>query len=148
MAYEITYEYSMNMKCSNYINSYFPDFPKLDEICSPEDKCMLLNILPTNLPLELVVSKVNDNIYFKKCAIERWYHLIPINIKEKNMFIFNSTELKKEEPLENTEIKEYSIKNDDLFTESKNWKEHYLENHMREYLENLKPEDYDPEQVT
>ncbi|XP_044750313.1 dynein regulatory complex subunit 5-like [Coccinella septempunctata] len=136
------------------ISDNWEDNPLLDEICSPEDRCILLNILPTNLPLCITVPIINDNFYWKKSALERWPHLMPTNVTECDMFTFPSKAIEKksfdcdDENISDTSLyTENSSEKTGVFTETKSWKQYYLENHIKEYLEKLQPEEYDPEEM-
>ncbi|XP_045471981.1 dynein regulatory complex subunit 5-like [Harmonia axyridis] len=150
---------SLKELCIQSIADNWEDFAQVDDICLPEDKCMLLNILPTNLPLHLTVPIIKDNIYWKKCALLRWPQKMPMNITDSGMFIFNSPNSKEEkhedkedlqvdgEKSYNSEIDESSSVNSLLPYDRKTWKEYYLENHIKEYLEKMEPAEYDPEQM-
>ncbi|KAL3281064.1 hypothetical protein HHI36_004288 [Cryptolaemus montrouzieri] len=117
--------------------------PKLDEILLPEDRCSLLNILPVDLPLELTVSKIEDNIYWKKCSLNKWPTQMPRNVINKRMFAF-PTRSDKNESLDATSL---GSEDDLVYIAEKSWKQYYLENYIKEFLEKLQPEQYDPEKL-
>lgn len=141
----------------------------------------LLDILPTDLPLNLSVANIAYDCYWLRCYKKRWPERPPLgrNFSEVEK-LERETEKKYVEELsptlstidtpDNKDIAQMSGDEDDQnsnllsLTKSididtcpitfsgqsnveKNWKELYLEMHIQEYLENLDPENYDPEKV-
>ncbi|KAK9888881.1 hypothetical protein WA026_001102 [Henosepilachna vigintioctopunctata] len=144
--------YTLKQLCIISIAQNWTEHPKLEELVLPEDRCMLLSLLPEDLPLELTVPRIPDNMYWKKCYLKKWPSCLIRNVIDKDMFLLPSSLVARDEhsSLQNVEISstnsdEYSVKNE--FSQLKTWKQHYLENYMKEMLENLDPVKYDPEEI-
>lgn len=110
---------------------------------------LLLSILATDLPLEITVPVIHEDVYWKRCYEGRWPNQLPKNIKEDVSFpMYTSTTRSSSiETIDsNTNKSQSTFQTNDLsFT--KTWKDYYLEMHIKEYLEYLRPEEYEPEKV-
>lgn len=112
----------------------------MDEIQSPIDRNHLLDLLSTNLPISLTIPRINDDIYWKKCFKNRWPTLsTPKHCNEEVDVNFS---------IVRTNFSTNSSRRSSLKTQtSRSWKECYIETHVKEYLENLRCEDYDAEKI-
>jgi len=54
------------------IISIWKDYPILKALPTCVDKDMLLEMLPTDLPFELTIRKIEDGIYWERAAKDRW----------------------------------------------------------------------------
>ncbi|XP_043250668.1 dynein regulatory complex subunit 5-like [Colletes gigas] len=59
------------------IASVWKDNPILEELPTCEDKNELIEILPTNLPFELTITRIEDEYYWERCSKDRWEHNDP-----------------------------------------------------------------------
>lgn len=131
----------------------------------------LLDILPTDLPLHLTVNNITYDCYWLRCYRARWPNKPPLgrNFSEVENLLQRKEDTRNvtSSPQNNESIRapnnhstlktssEKSTGSNSLNSSvisakingEKSWKELYLEMHLREYLENLEPENYDPEQV-
>lgn len=124
----------------------------MEEIVLTIDRCLLLNILSTDLPLTMTVPKIGDDIYWKRCYLQKWPKIISENVAtdvqiNESVKVNNS----RKSSNDNNNGTDTSIKSRKSSMEEepfkRSWKECFLEAHIREYLEKLKPEDYDAEKV-
>ncbi|XP_076231005.1 dynein regulatory complex subunit 5 [Calliopsis andreniformis] len=46
--------------------------PIIEELPTCEDRADLIEILPTDLPLELTIKKIDDEYYWERCSKNRW----------------------------------------------------------------------------
>jgi len=60
------------------IVSIWKDYPILKALPTCVDKDMLLEMLPTDLPFELVIRKIEDGIYWERAAKDRWENIRPV----------------------------------------------------------------------
>ncbi|KAJ3654632.1 hypothetical protein Zmor_013807 [Zophobas morio] len=125
--------------------------PLLDEIPLTIDQCLLLDILPTELPLGLTIPKINDDIYWKRCYLQRWPKLIPENvsldIQISEIVKVNNGSRKSSTTNSASSQRSRKSSQEQQKSNKRTWKECFLEMHLREYLEKLKPEDYDAEKI-
>ncbi|XP_046489443.1 dynein regulatory complex subunit 5 isoform X1 [Neodiprion pinetum] len=56
---------------------HWQDNPILDELPTPVDRDLLLELLPTNLPFELTIKWIPDEVFWKRAASDRWEHNYP-----------------------------------------------------------------------
>ncbi|KAL1491438.1 hypothetical protein ABEB36_012037 [Hypothenemus hampei] len=62
---------TLRQQCIECLAKYWLERPILEEI-ETEDKQMLLEILPLNMPLEVTVSRIHEEVYWKKSFLTRW----------------------------------------------------------------------------
>lgn len=128
-------------------------------LCS--DSCLLLDLLPTNLQLDVSVLRINEDIYWKRAHAIRWpknppstRHYTDVLEYRRNSNIYSS--LSSIYTLSSTNVEDVSRRSSQITFDrkpihkfdNKTWKEYYLERHLTETLENLQPEDYNPEEVS
>nr|XP_015836066.1 PREDICTED: T-complex-associated testis-expressed protein 1 isoform X2 [Tribolium castaneum] len=130
--------------CLESIAKNWQEKPILDEIIVTIDRCFLLNILPTDLPLALTVPKIHDDIYWKRCYLQRWPKVIPENV---SLDVQINEIVKVSNSRKSSEESERSRKSSAEAGFKRTWKECFLEIHICEYLEKLKPEKYDAEKI-
>lgn len=125
--------------------------PLFKEIPQLADRLLLLGILATNLPLEITVPIIHEDVYWKRCYEERWPKQLPRNVTEDFIFPMYSSTSSRSETVDssNTNHSESALQNNDLSSgiKTKTWKHYYLEMHLKEFLEYLRPEEYEPEAV-
>ncbi|RZC32807.1 NLRC3-like [Asbolus verrucosus] len=131
--------------------------PVLDEITLTIDRCLLLNILSTNLPLKLTVPKISDDIYWKRCYLDRWPKLLPqdvhLDFQMSEIVKVHSNNSRKSSDVGNSNSKSRASsksRHSSVVQQNSNertWKGCFLETHIREYLEKLKPECYDAVEI-
>lgn len=105
--------------------------------------------------MELSVSKINEDIYWKRAHVTRWPKNPPISKTysdvpnyRRNSNIFSSlSSIYSATTLDDTSRRSSKAIGGESKFGVKTWKENYLERHLQEELENLAPEDYDPEEV-
>lgn len=138
----------------------FSEIPILSEIPLPVDRYHLLDILSTDLPLSLTIPKINENVYWRRCYIQRWPKNIPFHVQDVEIVeIVHCNDIRKRSSV-------YSVKDtesgsgsristatkrklsNDQDNSKKSWKIWYVEMHIREYFENLKPTNYDAQMVS
>ncbi|KAF3423407.1 hypothetical protein E2986_01732 [Frieseomelitta varia] len=56
------------------IASVWKKNPILEELPTCEDRNMLMEILPTDLPFELTIRKIENEYYWERCSKARWQH--------------------------------------------------------------------------
>nr|XP_033195790.1 dynein regulatory complex subunit 5-like isoform X1 [Bombus vancouverensis nearcticus] len=56
------------------IASVWKKNPILEELPTCEDRNMLMEILPTDLPFELTIRKIDNEHYWERCSRARWGH--------------------------------------------------------------------------
>ncbi|KAF7270060.1 dynein regulatory complex subunit 5-like [Rhynchophorus ferrugineus] len=153
--------------CVETLAKNWEDNPVLDEIIQLEDRYLLLDLLSENLPLEVTIPRINDEIYWKKCFLKRWpkkYPPLKTNVPLQQ-FIRNSLNEANEEFLKETLQKESSNQQSQVGSRRSSrtscgtssvkseivndisWKRLYVETHVQEYLESLEPERYNPEKM-
>ncbi|XP_053985830.1 dynein regulatory complex subunit 5 isoform X1 [Hylaeus volcanicus] len=54
------------------IASSWKDNPVLEELPTCEDRNRLIEILPTDLPFELAITRIDDEHYWERCSKARW----------------------------------------------------------------------------
>lgn len=138
------------------VNPIYKDIPLLP------DRLLLLDLLPVDLPLELTVKNIYEDVYWKKCYYSKWPKLLPKDPPEENSFpatvsqSSSGTSSSVEIIATNGNNRQYKSKeiNSSLeIVESeqnknrKTWKHYYLEMHLKEFLENLRPEEFGCEKV-
>lgn len=130
----------------------------------------MADILSTSLPLALTIPKISDDIYWKRCYVERWPTKLPKDIADIEIEeIVKLNDIRKcssvysikengEDDRAHESVKDSrrssrvsavctSRKKDDNMTDNKTWKEYYIEMHIKEFFENLSPENYNAEKV-
>ncbi|XP_066255161.1 dynein regulatory complex subunit 5 [Euwallacea similis] len=160
---------SLREQCVECIARNWSELQVLDEIVLNEDKHLLLDVLPVELKLELTIPKINDEVYWKKCCVHRWPKKVPDiktqteaieivreGIRENKGFFSNvsdrHTTNKSASSSSNSSSRKTSGKsslkgNAQEQQQVKTWKKFYCEMHVKDYLENLKPEEYNPEKI-
>lgn len=121
------------------------------------DRYHLLDILSTDLPLNLTIPTINENVYWKRCYIHRWPKSIPHRVEDieiletvisKNHQKFNSVSTAKDSDSGSSRSSTGKKRRSSYHSNrKKSWKEWYVEMYVREYLEKQKPENYDAEKV-
>ncbi|XP_026668671.1 dynein regulatory complex subunit 5 [Ceratina calcarata] len=56
------------------IASVWEKYPLVDELPTCEDRNALIEILPTDLPFELTITKIDTEFYWERCSKARWEH--------------------------------------------------------------------------
>lgn len=134
----------------------FLENPILSEIVLASDRYHLLDILSTDLPLKLTIPKIDENVFWRRCYIQRWPQSLPHEVQDIEISeIVHCHDVRKYSNVfsaRNSVIGPSSriptpLKRRRRITGKKSWKDCYIEMHIREYLENLKPENYDAEKV-
>ncbi|XP_068904542.1 dynein regulatory complex subunit 5-like [Tenebrio molitor] len=142
---------SLQEICLEAIASNWEANPILEEIALTIDRCFLLNILSTDLPQNLTIPRINDDIYWKRCYLKKWPKLIPENVStdvQINEIVRVNNGSRKSSTANSVaspRSKKSSLQQQN--PNQRNWKECFLEMHLRDYLEKLKPEDYDAEKI-
>ncbi|KAJ8913522.1 hypothetical protein NQ315_017073 [Exocentrus adspersus] len=150
---------SLQQLCVETIAKNWTDNPILDEIILSVDRYLLLDILDTNLPLKLTVPRIPDDVYWRKCYLEKWPKQLPDKVKPVEFTeIFRDTRKlssacsdgngrisrrSSQASLGKIKTKTFISKDSD----KKTWKQCYLEMYLKDYLENLKPENYDAKKM-
>lgn len=108
-----------------------------------------MELLPTDLPLELTVPIIYEDVYWKRCYLERWPRALPKNISEDVTYPIYASTTSSTTVSVIDGINEVSdiLETEAVFYVKKTWKHFYLEMHFREFLELLPPEEYEPEKV-
>lgn len=129
----------------------------MNEIVLPVDRYHLLDILSTDLPLSITIAKINENIYWQRCYKKRWPKELPHQVKAVEIFeIVHSNDIRKSSLVYSSKGSDRSGSSRNSTTnrksnytdiEKKTWKQCYIEMHVRDYLEKLKPEQYNAEEV-
>lgn len=105
-------------------------------------------MLPCDLPLELTVPNIREDVYWKRCLLNRWPKVHRSCVDEDNVFPLH--------PSKRIAISQSNNENDNTkhrraYDQNgisyRSWKSRYLEMHVQEYLERLAPEEYDTEKV-
>ncbi|XP_044267221.1 dynein regulatory complex subunit 5-like [Tribolium madens] len=135
---------SLQELCLEAIAKNWEEKPILEEIVVTIDRCLLLNILPTDLPLTLTVPKIDGDVYWKRCYLQKWPKSIPENV---SLDVQINEIVKVSNSRKSSEESERSRKSSTTEHFKRTWKECFLETHICEYLEKLKPEDYDAEKI-
>ncbi|KAJ8981722.1 hypothetical protein NQ317_003787 [Molorchus minor] len=150
--------------CVETIAKNWKDKPILDEIVLSIDRYLLIDILPTHLPLHLTIPKINDDMYWMRCYAERWPLNLPHDVKPLEIFEVlrsnntrtlsnscNGNNAHGKSSTRGSTTNVAKIESRDKLKrnnpDQRNWKEFYIEMHMKEYLESLKPEQYDAEKM-
>nr|XP_034188153.1 dynein regulatory complex subunit 5-like [Osmia lignaria] len=68
---------SLKVLALSVIASTWKDNPILEELPTCEDRDMLMEILPIDLPFKLVITKIEDEQYWERCSRNRWEHNNP-----------------------------------------------------------------------
>lgn len=121
--------------------------PLFKEIPQLADRLLLLDVLPTELSLESTVPIIHEDVYWKRCYEERWPKQLPNDIIYSTHACRSSTPSSTDKTIThyNAHKSEYVSK---IVDDIRTWKCCYLEMHVKEVLENLRPEDYEPEEVS
>lgn len=149
----------------------FLENPVLNEIVLPIDRYLLLDILETDLPLKLTIPKIPDDVYWKRCYLEKWPRQQPVNVRPieiseifrgdgsrrlSSTFSVNGSNGSTggRNSMSGSQSSQLSQEPRKIVGNTKNidydkrtWKEYYIEMYLKEYLENMKPEEYDAEKV-
>lgn len=130
--------------------------PIYKEIPLLSDRLLLLDLLPLDLPLELAVKHIYEDVYWKRCYYSKWPKTLPKDPPEENIFpsiVSHSSSSSSSETAVNGNNHKNNLKDhlgsvkDGQNNKPKSWKHYYLEMYLREFLQNLKPEEYDSEKV-
>uniref|UniRef100_A0AAR5Q2L6 Uncharacterized protein n=1 Tax=Dendroctonus ponderosae TaxID=77166 RepID=A0AAR5Q2L6_DENPD len=119
---------SLQEQCVECIAKNWIEWPILDEIVLQEDRLLLLDILAETVPLELAVSHINDEVYWEKCYLNRWPNKLPKDTAKSRSSKTTGAQTGNK-------------------LEANAWKKYYCEMHLRDYLESLKPENYNPVEI-
>ncbi|XP_050306843.1 dynein regulatory complex subunit 5-like [Anthonomus grandis grandis] len=152
--------------CVECIARYWTERPLLDEIILLEDRFLLLDLLPESLPLELTIPRISDEVYWKKCYLIRWpkkvakikedfgylSHIVRngVNVLNEDFISEQLGSKNGKSSASGSKRSKPSRKYSDISTErpvGRTWKKIYCEMHVKDYLERLRPEDYNPEKI-
>lgn len=127
--------------------------PLFKEIPLLADRLLLLNVLATDLPLEITVPIIHEDVYWRRCYEKRWPKQLPKNVANEVTFPMcsSNTSSRSETVIDDSHTNHSEdvspiINNLSCF-ETKTWKHYYLEMHVKVFLEYLRPEEYEPEKV-
>lgn len=116
----------------------------------------MLDILSVDLPLKLTVPLIEEDVYWRRCFINKWPKKIPFDVAEVESYeivkISSSRKSSINESISSRRSSRRSSKEErrksSLNLEQKrSWKECFFEMYVKEYLETMKPENYDAEKV-
>ena len=110
----------------------------LDEL-PDEHRCILLETLPTDLPLDLTVPLLADGIYWKRSSQDRWDSVCNIRIVQKCEILMRGK-------IRNPSFF-YILQMNYVCDYGNSWKRLYLERHLQEYIESLVVEEYNQKNV-
>lgn len=157
---ELCIEYTANNWSSVWYNTLISILklrlvqPLFKEIPLLADRLLLLDVLATDLPLEITVPIIHEDVYWRRCYEERWPKQLPEHVaSEVNFPICSSNTSSRTDNViddsrtSHTEDVSPIINDLSCGFETKTWKHYYLEMHVKDFLEKLRPEEYESEKV-